>query len=255
LLITAFGCLVYWVGYRVDNVYFGYAAIQILLAGMIITTLGWKFMQALLFPWLFLNFMWPLLFLDNYLAFPLRLHMSEASMQVLNVIGIPAVKVGTAILSAPEEFAGFGGRAAGALFSVDVADPCSGIRSLFALMMVSALYGYFTFESPWKRLVLFLFSVPLAVLGNLMRILMLTIGTLAFGSEFAIGKGPKDTSTFHMFAGFLVFGVALAGMLVVQKRFEWLDRWRAEKPTAIDAAPVEPAKVSDAKSPKVEDVY
>lgn len=205
-----FGLFFYWAGQRVDNHYIGFAAMQILIAAYILCLLGWRFALTLFFPWAFLFFFWPLVFLETYLAFPLRLVMSEASVQTLNAIGIPAIKMGTAILSAPEPLANI---PVGAKFQVDVADPCSGIRSLFALMMVSALYGFFQFQSPWKHAVIFLCSIPLAILGNLCRILMLTIGTLVFGSEFAIGESIENPSTFHTAAGFFVFAVALSGMV------------------------------------------
>ncbi|MFV0416533.1 MAG: exosortase/archaeosortase family protein [Chthoniobacterales bacterium] len=214
-MVSFIGFFFYFAGYRADNYYFGYISIQILLAGMVLSVLGVRYMGALLFMWLFLGFMWPLLFLEQYLAFPLRQIMSEASVQTLNLIGIPTIKQGTGILSAPDHALGL---ATGQKFSVDVANPCSGIRSLFALLMVSALYAFFTFKSWWKQIILVVCAVPLAILGNLMRILMLTIGTLAFGAEFAIGTDAlEDPSTFHMASGFLVFAVALGGMLLVAK--------------------------------------
>lgn len=209
--VLTFGLFVYWIGFRADNVYIGYASFQIVVAGIILWLLGLNWMKALFYPWAFLVFLFPLTFLDNLVAFPLRMVMSQASVTVLNLIGIASVKSGTAILSAPDTIAGL---RAGQAFSVDVADPCSGIRSLFALMMVSALYGFFTQTQLWKRAVIFFCSIPLAVAGNLARILMLTIGTIVMGPEIAIGSLEHPT-LFHMVAGYLVFIVALAGMLGV----------------------------------------
>lgn len=223
LAILIFGLFVFWVGFRADNVYVGYLSFQIVTAGLIIWLLGWTWMKALLFPWAFLAFLYPLTFLDNLVAFPLRIIMSHASVATLNILGIPSIGSGTAILSAPDAISGL---KAGAQFSVDVANPCSGIRSLFALMMVSALYGYFTQRTLLKRLIIFASSIPLAVIGNLFRILMLTVGTVAFGTEFAIGKDAiDDPSAFHMFAGYLVFGVALSGMVGVGSLLN--ANWRA----------------------------
>ncbi|MFZ4387861.1 MAG: exosortase/archaeosortase family protein, partial [Chthoniobacterales bacterium] len=123
----------------------------------------------------------------------------------------PCLQQGTAIVSAPDFAAGL---AAGQRFAVDVANPCSGIRSLFALMMVGALFAHFTLKGAWRKWILFLCTPPLAVMGNLARILMLTIGTVAFGSDFALGKNPLEhPSWFHMTAGYLVFIVALCGMM------------------------------------------
>ncbi len=71
-------------------------------------------------------------------------------------------------------------------------DPCSGIRSLFALTMIAALYAYFAVKPMWKQFIVFACAIPLAILGNLLRILMLTFGTIAFGTEFAIGKDALE---------------------------------------------------------------
>ena len=165
-------------------------------------------MKALAFPWAFLVFMWPLLFLESFVSFPLRMVVSHAGVFILNILGIPSVLNGTGILSAADPALHL---AQGERFAVDVALPCSGMRSLFALMMVSALYGYFTLSGMTRRLLLFLAAIPLAVAGNICRIVMLTIGTLLMGSEKAIGS-LEHPSFFHMLAGYVVFLVALGGM-------------------------------------------
>ncbi len=202
---------IYWVGYLADNIYVGYAALIGFAGSTILWLLGWQWFKALSFPVGFLVFMFPLPFMDNFLAFPLRIIMSSVSVGFLNMVGIACLQSGTAIVSAPDFAAGL---SAGQRFAVDVADPCSGIRSLFALMMVSALYGYIAMDRPWQKWVVFLSSIPLAVAGNFARIIMLTLGTITLGAETAIGSLEEPT-LFHMASGFLVFGVALGGMLVV----------------------------------------
>lgn len=202
---------VYWIGYLADNIYLGYAALLGFAAAAALWMLGWRWLKALSFPIAFLVFMLPLPFMDNFLAFPLRILMSTVSVGFLNLVGLSCLQSGTAIVSAPDFAAGL---AQGQRFAVDVADPCSGIRSLFALMMVSALYGYLVMDRPWKKWVIFLSSIPLAVAGNFARIIMLTLGTITLGPERAIGS-IEEPSTFHMLSGFLVFGVALGGMLGV----------------------------------------
>jgi exosortase len=220
LPVLGFALLVYVIAYRVDNVYLGYLAIQLTLPGVILWLGGWRLLSKLAFVCLFLVFMWPLFFLEESITFRLRIIMSGASASALNMLGVPVVLQGTGLISAPDPLLGI---PAGKKFSVDVADPCSGIRSLFALLMVSALYGHFTLKTWWEKWILFLCSIPLAIAGNLARILALTLGTVAFGSEFAIGKNAlTDPSWFHMAAGYLVFAVALAGMIGIA----WLLQWR-----------------------------
>lgn len=211
-LVALLGSMfVYWVGYLADNVYVGYASLLGFVGSAVLWLLGWRWLMALAFPIAFLSFMFPLPFMDNMLAFPLRIFMSNVSVAFLNFIGLSCLQQGTAIVSAPDFAAGL---AAGERFAVDVADPCSGIRSLFALMMVSALYGYIAMDKPWQKWVVFLCSIPLAVAGNFARIIMLTLGTIVLGPEVAIGSLEEPT-TFHMLSGFLVFAVALGGMLGV----------------------------------------
>ncbi len=254
LTVLLLGLFVYWVGFRADNVYIGYGSFMIVFAGLILWLLGLKWMWALFYPWAFSVFVFPLTFLDNLVAFRLRMVMSEASVAVLNFIGIATVKSGTAILSAPNAVAGL---RAGEAFSVDVADPCSGIRSLFALMMVSALYGYFTQNLFWKRAILFFCSIPLAVIGNLARIIMLTIGTIVMGPEVAIGSLEHPT-VFHMVAGYLVFVVALGGMLGVNWLLnrDWVGLVEKVRSKNLPPPPGSPGHQSESSTkPRIEDEY
>lgn len=236
-----FGILLYWIGYQIDVVVFSFLVMHFLFGAMLWTLFGWRFLRAVLFPYAFLFFALPMPFLESTLAFPLRDIMARFSHFFLNLIGIDAIRVGTAIVSAADHAYGI---PQGAKFALDVADPCSGIRSLFALTMVSALYAWFMSsasrtlvrqrsEGPaWKRFawecvalgtdhwrgwLVFAAAFPLAVLGNFARILMLTFGTLVFGAEIAIGSLEEPTA-YHMASGFLVFGVALGGLVV----WSWL---------------------------------
>jgi len=211
LALLTGGLVLFWAGNQADVTFIGLVSIMVILAGTVWWLLGWEFLKELAFPISFLLFAIPFPGLDIYVELPLRYVMSNVSVHVLNLIGIPVVLSGTGILSAPDPTLHL---AAGQKFAVDVANPCSGIRSLFALMMVSALFAQFTLQEAWKKWFLFICSVPLAVLGNLARIVMLTIGTVLFGSEFALGKNPlENPSWFHLTAGYLVFIVALLGMM------------------------------------------
>lgn len=199
------GILVYWFGMRADNQYFGYAAAQILLAGLILWLWGGAVFRILLFPWAFFVFTWPLPFLDPIIAFPLRMVMSTLAAHILPMIGIPCLQNGTALLSPPDALHNI---ALGSRFEIDIADPCSGIRSLFALLMFSALLGYLFVPLLWQQWVIFLSAFPLAILGNLVRVIMLVLGSICFGSPFAIGTADHP-SWFHEGCGFLIYGVAL----------------------------------------------
>lgn len=213
LVVLIFGLSLYWAGHQADVTFVGLISIMITVAGAVWWVFGWNFLKAISFPLAFLLFAIPFPGMDMMIALPLRFLMSKISVVLLNIIGVPVILSGTGILSAPDVLHGL---AAGRKFAVDVANPCSGIRSLFALMMVGALFAHFTLKGAWRKWILFLCTPPLAVLGNLARILMLTLGTVAFGSEFALGANPLEhPSWFHLMAGYLVFIVALLGMMGV----------------------------------------
>ncbi len=208
VVLLVLAMLFYWIGYKIDIVQMSFLSLHFTIGALVLWFFGWSFFRIIAFPYLFLAFAWPMPFLDM-IAFKLRVVMSAVSYGFLNLIGIEAIRVGTAIVSAPDFGAGI---PQGARFSLDVADPCSGIRSLFALTMVTALLAYFSQDRLWKQWFLFACAVPLAVAGNFVRILMLTFGTILFGSETAIGS-LEHPSTFHIISGFVVFVVALGGAL------------------------------------------
>ena len=162
-----------------------------------------------MFPWLLLTFVWPLLFLEESLAFHLRLIMVACAGRVLDFIGVGVIREGTALVSAPNPTLGID---AGALFKLNIDAPCSGLRSLFALMMVSALFAYHRQRVVWKRWVLFLCSLPLAVIANMARIFVLIGASAVFGQEFAVGDAEKEVSTFHFLSGIVVFVISLGGL-------------------------------------------
>lgn len=214
------GLFFYWLGYKADTGYPGFLAVQLVLAGMILLIAGRAWMRTLFFAWLFLFFTWPMQPLEDSLASPLRPRTAAMAASLLNLAGVPSQNEGSALQSAPDKARDL---QTGDAFSLDVDAKCSGINSLFALMMISALLGYLALRRPRSRLVLFVCAVPLAVAGNVARLLILVAGTLGFGSEFAVGKhigDHQEMSLYHMFAGFAVFGVALVGMFALCWLFE-----------------------------------
>jgi exosortase len=244
LALLIIGLLIYWCGHLADVTFAGLFSLIVILAGTIWWLLGWEFLKALAFPIAFLIFAIPFPGIDSIVALPLRYLMSKLGVIILNLFGVPVVLVGTGILSAPDAAQHL---ATGQKFAVDVANPCSGIRSLFALMMVGALFSHFTLKGAWRKWILFLCTPPLAVLGNLVRILMLTLGTVAFGSEFALGKNPLEhPSWFHMLAGYLVFMVALIGMMGIASLLGRISAGvRSSAPSSPEARPNQGVPESD----------
>jgi len=209
LLLVVAG-LFYWIGFKIDIAVSGYFSMQLTLAALIVWFFGVQFMRAVFFPWIFLVFAWPMPFIQTG---GLRLLMTTASAQLLNILQMPTIQQGTALISAPDHLLGL---RAGERFMLDIAAACSGIRSLFSLMMTGALAGYLMLDKVWQRWLVFFCSVPFALVGNTFRIVMLAFGAHLWGQKFAVGTGDNP-SVYHQAAGFMVFFVALTGIFCLCK--------------------------------------
>lgn len=180
------------------QVYFssGFALIPVIM-GLVLLALGWQFLKKILFPILFLIFMIPLpLVAISNLSFRLKLFASQISVMAVNAMGLRAVREGSIIKTAHSYLV--------------VEDPCSGIRSLIALIALGCLMAYLSRLSRPKKVILFLSSVPIAVFSNVIRIIALTMVSEMYGSEIATGR-------FHDVMGVLVFVIAFVCLTAVSK--------------------------------------
>ena len=189
----------------------------LLLYGLALALGGREVFRHLFFPISFLLLMIPLNFLDEMVGFPLRQLVASTATVLLNWFGIEAVRVGTGIYSR--------------VFQFDVADPCSGIRSLMALTTVTAAYAYVTQRVQWKRWVLFLSAMPLAVLGNLARVTSIALVAQVYGQKIA-------SKAYHEYSGYIVFGVALSAMVVIGLLLNfpyrrWFENWMKPVPAVV----------------------
>lgn len=156
---------------------------------------GWRTAKLCVFPAIFLLFTVPLAtFLDS-VTIHLRLLASGTALAVLKGFGVEVVQRGTAIIAQGSH-----------AFNIDVAEPCSGLRSLFALMALTAAYSWYTQPTWPRRIVLFACAIPLAVLGNVVRILTICLCAAWASSDFALGF-------YHDYSGYVIFIVAIALMV------------------------------------------
>lgn len=190
-------------------------ALILLLWGLPFYLYGWEVAKLLIFPCSYLIFCVPMNFLDQ-MTFPLRMIMTVMATHLLNGLGIAVERSGSAIYSLS------GG------FNFDVASPCSGLRSLLALTALTAVYAYFTQKTVMKKWVLFMSSIPLAVIGNIARITSIGLVAEAFGEEFA-------SKLYHDYSGYVVFGVAISLMIAVGNMLnaDYSQVWKQWKQTFI----------------------
>ena len=186
--------LIGWLGAAGGQIRFEILGFVGLLLALVLATFGRRTARQAMFPILFLLFCMPLHSFLDVVTIHLRLLAVSAAQGVLNGLGVNVVRSGTMLASANGSF------------SMDVADPCSGLRSLFAMLTLSAGYGYFTQPTWTRRALLFALSVPIAVAGNVVRIVTIAIVGATCSADFASGF-------YHDYSGYVVFLVAVSLMV------------------------------------------
>jgi exosortase len=191
------GLFLFVVGARTLQARLALTALPFLLFGIVLYLWGPKIARILLFPIAFLFFMVPLNFLTQATA---RLQFLETGVAsaICNFIGIAMTTVGTTVT------------AADGTFHFEVDEGCSGIRSLMAIAMLSAIYGHLTQDRLWKKLVLFAAALLFAIIGNAGRLVSIFVVARLFGADLA--GGP-----YHIISGYLSFPFAIAAMLLFSK--------------------------------------
>jgi exosortase len=167
------------------------------LAGSIAFVWGPAHLRILAFPLGCLLFMVPLpAIIFNQLTFPLQLIASTIGETVIQGAGIPVLREGN-VLQLPSR-------------TLEVAEACSGIRSLTSLMMFAVVLGHFSQQRTAIRVLIALAAIPLAIVANAMRV----AGT-GIASEW-ISPAAAD-GFLHMFSGLAMFVFALLGLMAVQR--------------------------------------
>jgi exosortase A len=167
------------------------------LAGAVLFLYGWEHLRVVWFPLAFLLLMIPIpAIIFNQIAFPLQLLASRFGETVLRLFNIPVLREGNVMTLANTQ--------------LEVAEACSGIRSLISLLTLGIVYGYFTDKRFLVRLVIALSTIPVAIVANGLRVAGTGIAAYHYGEDAAQGF-------FHEFSGWVVFVVSLAMVFVIHK--------------------------------------
>jgi exosortase len=175
-----------------------------LLAGIVIQFRGWRFFRAVLFPWVVLFLMVPLpAIIFNQIALPLQFQASRLASGLLALVGVPVLREGN-VIQLPS-------------LTLDVVEACSGLRSLVSLLVLAVFYGYLFEPRIYRRVLLILVAIPIAVVANGFRIM----GSGILGQYW---DPDKAEGFFHLFSGWLVFLLSLGLVVVFHASLSWLDR-------------------------------
>ncbi len=179
------------------------ASLVIILCGVTLFWFGREVFRVVRAPLLYLLLMVPIPYIIyDALAFPLKLFVTKVSVWSLKLLGIIVWSEGN-ILMFPN-------------VTLEVADACSGLRSIMSLFALSVAFALLFHKSMRNRLIVVGLTIPLAVFCNMLRVIGTGVLAQFYGSAAAEGF-------FHEFAGLLVFLTAVAALFgagMFLRRFE-----------------------------------
>ena len=173
LLIVGLGLLMHIASYVIQEPRFSIVAMFIGIYGL--TGLAWgpAWLRHSSFPFFLFIFCVPTAVVLEPITFPLRILVSALVEWIAHyILGIGVLRMGTQL------FDPLG------TYQYDVAAACSGIRSLTAIFLFATVCGFVMFRSPGKRLLMMSLAVPFAILGNLLRMLLIIIAAVMGGQEW-----------------------------------------------------------------------
>ncbi|HET7216521.1 MAG TPA: exosortase A [Vicinamibacterales bacterium] len=202
LLVLSVSLLVFAIGVLAAELFLARISLVGVVIGTVLFVWGREHLRLLAFPIALLPLMVPLpTLVFNQIAFPLQLLASRVGEATIAAAGIPVLREGN-ILELPNT-------------TLAVAEACSGIRSLISLITLAVVLAYFTERRAMTRAVIVLSAIPIAVLANAARVAGTGLASHWFGRAAAEGF-------FHGFSGWLMFAVAFAGLLIVQRALRYI---------------------------------
>ncbi len=194
IILVVFALLVLFAGVAAQEYFSKRASLVFLLAGIVLFLLGWQWLKSLVLPIGFLFFMIPLPYIVyDAMAFPLKLFVAKFSVIALKLMGVVVLREGNIIMF-PQTV-------------LEVADACSGLRSLMSLLALGVALAVLSQEKISRRVVLVLLTVPIAIFTNMIRVIGTGFLAQYYGAAAAEGF-------FHEFAGMGVFVLAMVMLFV-----------------------------------------
>lgn len=195
LLVLATSLLLYIFWLNGKAYYLAAFAMIGLIASLMWTSLGKGVLLRLLFPIVYLVLMVPIPIIER-ITYPLALFTGVCSGALVRFLGLPINIVGNAVQMPGTDLL--------------IGAQCSGVNSMITLIALTSLCAYLFEGSLWSKIGLVLISIPLAMLGNILR-----VGNLLYVAYY---WGVDAAFTFyHDYSGFVFFAVVLALLLPVMR--------------------------------------
>jgi exosortase len=211
LLAVVAGCLLYVAAYRTIQPRVAVFGLPFILWGAAHFFWGWRVAKLLAFP---LFFLWIAIPLPTFQQATTHLQLLATAIahHGSGLLGVETYTQGTTILPVKGDWK-----------PLSIAHGCSGIRSLMALLMISAAWAYMARMAMWKRILLFLCAFPLAIIGNALRVISIFVIAENGNAEWA-------STTWHDWSGLLLFyPFSLMLLLVIHSLLEGGLPWKAQQ--------------------------
>ena len=202
MILIAFGTLLSFVTLVFSSIVAGGISLVIVIAGLTMMIGGWQWWAKLWAPIAFLLFMVPLPSpVHSMIAFPLQLFVSQVSAMTLEVFSIPVMRDGN-LIHLPGQ-------------TMHVAEACSGLRQLMAFLAVCACAALIIERPLWYRILLFLSSIPIAIVVNIIRV-------TAMGFLIHAGKAELTQGWLHTAEGLIMVAIGLGFLMIEMSVIDWL---------------------------------
>jgi exosortase len=158
-------------GFLVQQTRISIVAFFLGLYGLTGLVWGREWLKETFFPFFLFGFCVPIAAVIEPVTVPLRAFAAKISTSISHLLGIDVISEGTQIFNAAHTF------------QYEVAAACSGLRSLIAIMVIAIIYAFVAFEKKSQRALLIVAAVPLAIAGNVLRLLAIIVSAEMFGQN------------------------------------------------------------------------
>ena len=208
LVSLSIGILIFLFASRFDYSFLITISLLPVLVGLIYYLYGVDTLKLLIFPiaYLLLLIPPPMALIDS-ITLPMRYGISNLTEQILSLMNYPITREGLLLNIGYND--------------IFMGEPCSGFRSLITLFSLGLIYVYISKTNLTNKVILILFVIPLALLGNLFRVITLCLITFYFGEE--AGQG-----FFHNFSGIVMFIITIIGLIGIESILNKMSVQRSE---------------------------
>jgi exosortase len=197
LIFVGLGIILFLLSARCLQPRLALASVPFFIYGSVLYVWGPAVARIVLFPCAFLIFLIPVAAIEQA-TFRLQFVITGAIGFLSNLVGIKIDAIGTTLTAADNSF------------TFAIAEGCSGIRSLIAMTMLTAVYVHVSQDRLWKKALILAFSVIFAIAGNIGRLFTVILVARFIDPKLAAG-------IYHDYSGYVFFPIAVMAMLLFSK--------------------------------------